>query len=106
MIKRIFVFTDMQFDASQYSVHHYHHADAVDWETNHDVIERAYKEAGYEMPQIRCTGTYRIREITLAITAPVTGEQKGVALLNGFSPSLLKVFTAWRTWRRKMGGRK
>ncbi|OAX34369.1 hypothetical protein K503DRAFT_774634 [Rhizopogon vinicolor AM-OR11-026] len=89
MIKRIFVFTDMQFDASQYSV--YHQTATVDWETNHDVIERAYKEAGYEMPQIVYWDLSNPGDHP-GNTAPVTGEQKGVALLNGFSPSLLKVF--------------
>ena len=96
MIKRIFVFTDMQFDASQdVANHHVYPAPArrnmVDWETNHDVIERAYKEAGYEMPQIVYWDLSNPGDYT-GNTAPVMAERKGVALLNGFSPSLLKVF--------------
>ncbi|KAJ8595801.1 hypothetical protein M405DRAFT_857037 [Rhizopogon salebrosus TDB-379] len=96
MIKRIFVFTDMQFDDSQ-STHSVYGGEmtsgqsVVDWETNHDVIERAYKEAGYEMPQIVYWDLSN-PEHHAGITAPVTGDRKGVALLNGFSPSLLKVF--------------
>ncbi|KAH7907623.1 hypothetical protein BJ138DRAFT_1129038 [Hygrophoropsis aurantiaca] len=151
MIKRVFVFTDMQFDAArQESVDWFHAAglraaedvysddgtetdkgaeyeamdqsertagDAVvddgagteddarmgaigaggptaaDWETNHDVIERAYKEAGYDLPQIVYWDlSHASASEYPGITAPVTGERKGVALLNGFSPSLLKVF--------------
>jgi hypothetical protein len=94
MIKRIFAFTDMQFDASQVT-NFYGVASAplsaADWETSHDVIERAYKEAGYEMPQIVYWDLSNPR-YHAGNTAPVTGERKGVALLSGFSPSLLKVF--------------
>ncbi|KAG0700975.1 hypothetical protein DFH29DRAFT_982902 [Suillus ampliporus] len=101
MIKRIFVFTDMQFDVSRKGGYYSHDwywngttpdaADAADWETNHDVIEKAYKEAGYEMPQI-VYWDLSTPQRHPDITSPVTGERRGVALLNGFSPSLLKVF--------------
>ncbi|KAG2036676.1 hypothetical protein BDR03DRAFT_959148, partial [Suillus americanus] len=95
MIQRIFVFTDMQFDASQvtaqFDVLRGTTPNAAEWDTNHDVIEKAYKEAGYEMPEIvywnlSTAGDYP------GVTAPVTGDRKGVALLSGYSPSLLKVF--------------
>lgn len=81
MVKRLFVFSDMQFDESR-------EADrSSDWETNHDVIERAYRKAGYEMPEIvywnLAGGTN---------TTPVTADKKGVALMSGFSPNMLKVF--------------
>ncbi|KAG1840313.1 hypothetical protein C8R48DRAFT_679605 [Suillus tomentosus] len=98
MIKRIFVFTDMQFDASQQNTPPYDSDDflvttpnAAEWETNHDVIEKAYKEAGYEMPEI-VYWNLSTAESYPGITAPVTADRKGVALLNGYSPSLLKVF--------------
>jgi len=84
MIKRIFVFTDMQFDAGAAQ-------NAAEWDTNHDVIEKAYKEAGYEMPEI-VYWDLSTADYYPGITAPVTAERKGVALLNGYSPSLLKVF--------------
>lgn len=98
MIKRIFVFTDMQFDASQENTSPYNldkfletAPNAAEWETNHDVIEKAYKEAGYEMPEI-VYWNLSTADRYPSITAPVTAERKGVALLNGYSPSLLKVF--------------
>lgn len=96
MIKRIFVFTDMQFDASQDVTNHYAYPaparrNTVDWETNHDIIERAYREAGYEMPQIVYWDLSNPGDHP-GNTAPILAERKGVALLNGFSPSLLKVF--------------
>ncbi|PPQ64178.1 hypothetical protein CVT24_008553 [Panaeolus cyanescens] len=81
MIKRLFVFTDMQFDAAL--------TDDADWNTNYDVIEKAYKEAGYEVPQmvfwdLAMSGTTR--------TVEVMSNRKGVAMMNGFSPAMLKVF--------------
>ncbi|KIJ09158.1 hypothetical protein PAXINDRAFT_17747 [Paxillus involutus ATCC 200175] len=81
MIKRIFVFSDMQFDCASTK------PDPANWKTNHDVVERAYQEAGYDVPEIVYWNLSRE-----SITAPVTGEREGVALLSGYSPSLLKVF--------------
>ncbi|KAI0262261.1 hypothetical protein BGY98DRAFT_1092197 [Russula aff. rugulosa BPL654] len=57
------------------------------WETNHDAIERAYAEAGYDMPEIvywNLAGELQ--------TVPVEAERKGVALMSGFSPAMMKVF--------------
>ncbi|KAJ7032560.1 hypothetical protein C8F04DRAFT_1107223 [Mycena alexandri] len=70
MIKRVFVFSDMQFDDAA--------SHGTAWETNHEAIERRFKEAGYEVPQI--------------VTFGVQADRKGVALMSGFSPSMLKVF--------------
>ncbi|TCD65395.1 hypothetical protein EIP91_002729 [Steccherinum ochraceum] len=83
MVKRLFVFSDMQFDESRENIE-----GAGAWETNHDVIERAYNKAGYEMPEI-VYWNLAGGEVT---TTPVTGEKKGVALMSGFSPNMLKVF--------------
>ncbi|KAF7789173.1 hypothetical protein EIP86_000110 [Pleurotus ostreatoroseus] len=115
MIKRLFIFSDMQFDASQPSKANDWAAPAqtnwdatswddtapgaswddeasaqqqsTTWETNHDVIEKAFKTAGYEMPEIvywNLAGGHS--------TTPVTQDKKGVALMSGFSPSMLKAF--------------
>ncbi|THG96158.1 hypothetical protein EW026_g5631 [Hermanssonia centrifuga] len=84
MIKRLFVFSDMQFDASQ----PYSDANAESaWETNHDVIEKAFREAGYEMPEIVYWNLEQERD-----AFPVLYDRKGVAMMNGFSPAMLKVF--------------
>ncbi|KJA28718.1 hypothetical protein HYPSUDRAFT_50913 [Hypholoma sublateritium FD-334 SS-4] len=80
MVKRLFVFSDMQFDACQQGAR---------WETNYDAIAAAYARAGYEVPQIvywdlsSAEGTW---------TVEVEGTRKGVAMMNGFSPAMLKVF--------------
>ncbi|KAK0210775.1 hypothetical protein DFS33DRAFT_1371136 [Desarmillaria ectypa] len=81
MIKRIFVFSDMQFDQADSQS-----SDPAAWETNYDNIEQAYKAAGYEVPQLVFWDLARYG------TTEVTAEQKGVALMNGFSPALMKVF--------------
>ncbi|KAL0955507.1 hypothetical protein HGRIS_001745 [Hohenbuehelia grisea] len=81
MIKRVFVFTDMQFDAGTRTS-----ANSAQWATNHDEVKAAYHAAGYEVPQI----VYW--DLSSHGTTPVTAETEGVALMNGFSPAMLKVF--------------
>ncbi|KAJ8474006.1 hypothetical protein ONZ45_g16092 [Pleurotus djamor] len=81
MIKRLFIFSDMQFDSAAPPTQDSNH-----WETNHDAIEREYKKHGYEVPEI----VYW--DLAAYGTTPVTKETKGVALMNGFSPAMLKVF--------------
>ena len=79
MIKRIFVFSDMQFDEA---------SGQKNWDTNYDAIARAYEEAGYDVPEIvfwdLSMGTQR--------TVEVEAKRKGVALMNGFTAGLMKVF--------------
>lgn len=53
--------------------------------TNHEVIKNKYKQAGYEMPQIVY---WNVSPNTKGF--PVTSNEQGVALLAGFSSSLLK----------------
>ena len=88
MIKRLFVFSDMQFDVSHNSYHS--RRGLTSWETTYDFIEDAYTKAGYEVPQIvfwdlsgRTVGPK---------TVEVESDRKGAAMMNGFSPALLKVF--------------
>ena len=83
MIKRLFIFSDMQFDDGARTS-----ADPANWKTNHDAIERAYTAAGYLVPEIVY---WNLMDRTNA-TTPVTSECKGVALMSGFSPAMLKVF--------------
>lgn len=87
MIKRLFVFSDMQFDESRQSSYELPNQAEKAWETSHDVIVKAYKEAGYEVPQI----VYWNLGFG-ASTTPVTHDQPGVAIMNGFSPAMMKVF--------------
>jgi Domain of unknown function (DUF2828) len=53
MIKHLFMFTDMQFDdAGSGWAMTMMKGNAVVWEMNYDLIERVYKEAGYDVLQI------------------------------------------------------
>jgi hypothetical protein len=78
MIKRIFVFSDMEFDE----------ASANSWETDYQAITRKYSEKGYgsAVPQIVF---WNLRD---SKATPVPSTQKGVALVSGFSKNLLTLF--------------
>ncbi|CAN6551015.1 unnamed protein product [Malus baccata var. baccata] len=78
MIKRIFVFSDMEFDQ----------ASANCWETDYEVIQNKYRKSGYgdAIPQLVF---WNLRD---SRSTPVPGNQPGVALLSGFSKNLLKLF--------------
>lgn len=78
MVKKLFVFSDMQFDeASQ----------GDNWETNHEQIVRAFGEAGYEVPEVVY---WNLQGVSGA--KPVTKDTPGVAMLSGFSGNMLKLF--------------
>ncbi|MDC3332836.1 DUF2828 domain-containing protein [bacterium] len=78
MIKKIFIFTDMQFDKASGNIG----AGAF----------KAYQEkfgaAGYELPQIVC---WNLRTASASSSVPVTIDENGVCLLSGFSQELLKL---------------
>ena len=78
MLKRLFVFSDMEFDA----------ASENPWETDYQAITRKYGEKGYGdvVPQIIF---WNLRD---SKATPVPATQKGVALLSGFSKNLLTMF--------------
>ncbi|KAF7334661.1 hypothetical protein MVEN_02296600 [Mycena venus] len=81
MVKRLFVFSDMQFDAAAPTA-----GVPGIWETNYDVIAREFGAAGYEMPEIVYWN------LSGYGTVEVLAERTGVALMSGFSPAMLKVF--------------
>jgi len=66
MVKRPFVFSDMQFDQATGTWE-----DVECWETNHDAIARAYAGAGYDVPEIVYWNLARLE------TVPVEAERKG-----------------------------
>ncbi|CAA6654891.1 unnamed protein product [Spirodela intermedia] len=78
MIKRLFVFSDMEFDeASENS-----------WKTDYEAIQRKFGEHGYgsSVPEILFWNLKSSRSVQ------VMGDQKRVALISGFSKNFLKVF--------------
>ncbi|KAE9454797.1 hypothetical protein C3L33_13315, partial [Rhododendron williamsianum] len=78
MIKRVFVFSDMEFDK----------ASTTPWETDYQAIVRKFGEKGYgsSVPEIV------FWNLGDSKVTPVLGNQKGVALVSGFSKNLLTVF--------------
>ncbi|XP_008812490.2 uncharacterized protein LOC103723376 [Phoenix dactylifera] len=78
MVRRVFVFSDMEFDM----------ASANDWETDYEAIRRKFGESGYgeAVPEVVF---WNLRD---SRSTPVPSVQKGVALVSGFSKNLLKLF--------------
>ncbi|KAK3223750.1 hypothetical protein Dsin_010775 [Dipteronia sinensis] len=78
MIKRLFVFSDMEFNR----------ASANPWETDYQAIVRKYTENGYgsAVPEIVF---WNLRD---SRATPVAAKQKGVALVSGFSKNLITLF--------------
>ena len=74
MPSQVLIISDMQFNTAEAG------------RTNFELIQEQYKEAGYDMPNIifwNVNGRFNS-------TVPVTFNQKGVALVSGYSPSVLK----------------
>ncbi|OMO81397.1 hypothetical protein COLO4_23626 [Corchorus olitorius] len=81
MIKRLFVFSDMEFDEA-YGVSSY---EKVNWETDYQA--RKFHDSGYSsVPEIVF---WNLRN---SAATPVPSHQKGVAMVSGFSKNLLKLF--------------
>lgn len=80
MVKRIFVFSDMQFD----------HAGGDSYDTNHERIKKLFEEAGYELPELVYWNLAGGRDGT----APkaVTKDTTGAAMVSGYSQGMLKLF--------------
>ncbi|PON91821.1 hypothetical protein TorRG33x02_124190 [Trema orientale] len=78
MIKRVFVFSDMEFDQASLN----------SWETDYEVITRKFSANGYGkvVPEIVF---WNLRD---SRSTPVMGTQKGVALVSGFSKNLMRLF--------------
>jgi hypothetical protein len=89
MIRRLFVFSDMQFDAAQ---GRQARDRAGGWAPTHERIATAYAKAGYTVPEIVYWNLAGQTDAHSLRPMPVTANQLGVALVNGFSPALLKTF--------------
>ncbi|KAK4687558.1 hypothetical protein P7C73_g2568, partial [Tremellales sp. Uapishka_1] len=79
MVKRIFVFSDMQFDAA---------ANGSYGETEHRTLVQRFASAGYELPEI----VYWNLNGAGNTSKPVLADTPGVSLVSGFSGSLMKYF--------------
>ncbi|XP_010419887.1 PREDICTED: uncharacterized protein LOC104705568 [Camelina sativa] len=118
MIKRVFVFSDMEFDQASkrppsypnyngggrgrgmphypivngYGMPHYPNSVPSNpsnaWETDYEVIVSKYREKGYGEAVPEIV-FWNLRD---SRATPVAGNKKGVALVSGFSKNLLKLF--------------
>ena len=89
MVKRVFVFSDMQFDQAD--------SGRNAWTTSYERIKRKYAEEGYEMPQMvfwnLAAGAIHLMGGSYAMPPkPVTMQDNGTALVSGYSQGMLKVF--------------
>lgn len=99
MVKRIFVFSDMQFNKAE--------AAQDRWTTSFERIKKKFADAGYEMPQMmfwnlaRGRGGYGGFPVTSSwgmdvpepvVPKPVTVEEHNTATVSGYSQGMLKVF--------------
>lgn len=102
MVKRIFVFSDMEFDQAARMDHYQSYSDSETdddesqcaekcrsrgWETDYEIIVRKFNESGFnQVPEIVFWNLRSSR------STPVTFNQPGVAMLSGFSKNLMKLF--------------
>ncbi|CAH9080287.1 unnamed protein product [Cuscuta europaea] len=78
MIKRLFVFSDMEFDETP----------SFTPQTDYQAIERKFREKGYW----NCVPEIVFWNLKDSKSTPVLGNQKGVALVSGHSQRVMKVF--------------
>ncbi len=93
MIKKIFIFSDMQFDDSNSSNIHIDYNNPAlseinnkSWNTQHEILEQKFHDAGYDIPHIIY---WNLRGNTMNV--PVDNKKNGVSLMSGFSIDILKL---------------
>jgi len=74
MPKRLFVISDMQFDQADHG-----------FKTSHQVLQTKFHQQGFDVPTIVY---WNVRSNTQDF--PTSNDELGVALVSGFSPSILK----------------
>lgn len=89
MVKRVFVFSDMQFDCSG----------GEEWATSYERVEAHFRAAGYEVPELVFwnlaggrAGYGPWNNYGAVAPKPVAGDTKGTAIVSGYSQGMLKVF--------------
>lgn len=101
MVKRVFVFSDMQFDEAQPASHDYGGQSSDDqrtWGSSYERLKKKYEDAGYEMPQLvfwNLAGGhagYTGGDGDPTAPKPVTAREEGTAIVSGYSQGMLKVF--------------
>lgn len=89
MVKRVFVFSDMQFDGAQ-KVHYGPEIPA--WNSSYERISSLFKAEGYEMPELVFWNLAGGGSEDSTTPKPVMGSEDGTCLVSGYSQGMLKVF--------------
>ncbi|KAI1153440.1 hypothetical protein F4825DRAFT_415209 [Nemania diffusa] len=91
MVKRVFVFSDMQFDEADGSSNRF--------SSSFERIKRSYADAGYDMPELVFwnlaggrAGYGEGNDGNPIAPKPVTSEETGTAIVSGYSQAMLKMF--------------
>ncbi|GAB1730816.1 hypothetical protein NU195Hw_g1749t1 [Hortaea werneckii] len=100
MVKQVFVFSDMQFDAARGAEMFYPQAEKPrDWNTSYDRIKKKFEEAGYAMPKLIFwnlaggrAGYEESSDGNETAPKPVTAAEEGTALVSGYSQGQMKMF--------------
>ncbi|KAI7287661.1 hypothetical protein KC345_g456 [Hortaea werneckii] len=100
MVKQVFVFSDMQFDAARGAEMFYPQAEKPrDWNTSYDHIKKKFEEAGYAMPKLIFWnlaggrgGYEESSDGDETAPKPVTAAEEGTALVSGYSQGQMKMF--------------
>ncbi|KAG8791898.1 hypothetical protein FRC16_000234 [Serendipita sp. 398] len=88
MVKRLFVFSDMEFDQSaKLSNGRTDKFGEDQWKTEHEKIAEAFNAAGYDVPEMIY---WNLQGASGA--KPVLHDWQGVGVMSGFSSNMLKTF--------------
>ena len=82
MVKMVFVFSDMQFDAAETYTYM-----TERWTTSYERIKKRFADAGYDMPGLVFWDLAEGRK-----GAPVQANESGVSLVSGYSQGMMKMF--------------
>ncbi|KAI1421167.1 hypothetical protein F5Y12DRAFT_41913 [Xylaria sp. FL1777] len=96
MVKRVFVFSDMQFDQAERTSNQY----GLPFNSSFERIKEKYAAAGYEMPELifwnlaggRAGYGQDIHGGDPTAPKPVTYEDAGTTIVSGYSQAMLKLF--------------
>ncbi|RMY22466.1 hypothetical protein D0867_02700 [Hortaea werneckii] len=100
MVKQVFVFSDMQFDAARGAqIFNLGSNRPSDWNTSYERIKKKFEEAGYAMPQLIFwnlaggrAGYEESSDGDETAPKPVTAAEEGTALVSGNSQGQMKMF--------------
>ncbi|RMX88831.1 hypothetical protein D0869_01327 [Hortaea werneckii] len=100
MVKQVFVFSDMQFDAARGAqTFNIRSNRPRDWNTSYERIKKKFEDAGYAMPKLIFwnlaggrAGYEESSDGDETAPKPVTAAEEGTALVSGYSQGQMKMF--------------